>query len=40
MYAENNLKEIESCYQGGDLMYNEINFALSELHKDGWNDTT
>jgi len=40
MTAENHLEEIEACYQGGDLMYEEINFAISELHKDGWDNTT
>jgi len=36
MTGENHLEEIEGCYQGGDMMYHEIEFALSELHKDGW----
>merc|ERR1712166_625215 len=36
MTGENHLEEIEACYQGGDMMFHEIEFALSELHKDGW----
>jgi hypothetical protein len=38
MTAENNLKEIEACYQGGAMMYPEIEFALSELSKGGWDN--
>ena len=40
MTAENHLTEIQACYQGGDLIYHELNFALSELHKSGWDNTT
>merc|ERR1712183_144273 len=36
MTGQNHLEEIETCYSGGDLMYNEIEFALSELHGTGW----
>ena len=39
MTKENHLQEIEACYEGAEIMYPEIQFALSELHKDGWDDT-
>jgi len=38
MTGENHLEEIEACYQGGDLMYHEIEFALSEFHTPGWDN--
>lgn len=40
MTAENHLEEITACYQGGELMYQEIDFALSRIHEDGWDNTT
>jgi len=36
MTGENHLEEIEACYTGGDLMFNEIEFALAEVTQDGW----
>lgn len=39
MTGENHLEEIEACYAGGDLIYQEIEFALSELALDGWDPT-
>lgn len=35
MYAMtgiNHLTEIETCFEGGDLIYDEVELALSELH--------
>jgi len=40
MTTENHLAEIEACYEGAEIMYPEINFALSELHKGGWDNIT
>jgi hypothetical protein len=39
MTGENHLEEIESCYQGGDMLYHEIEFALGEISQDGWDPT-
>lgn len=33
MTGENNLLEIEACYNGGDMIYHEVTYALDELHK-------
>ncbi len=38
MTGENNLLEIEACYTGGEALYPEIEFALDELHKGGWDN--
>jgi hypothetical protein len=35
---ENHLLEIEACYQGTDLMYNEVKFAMREWSQDGWDN--
>ena len=40
MTAENNLEEIEACFQGGTTMYSEVEFALAELAKGGWDNET
>jgi hypothetical protein len=40
MTGENHLEEIETCYQGGDLMFEEIEFAISKVTGDGWDDIT
>jgi hypothetical protein len=39
MTGQNNLQEIEACYNGGDLMYNEISMALADIKEDGWDPT-
>ena len=36
--GDNNLEEIEACYTGSAAMYPEIEFALAELHKGGWDN--
>ena len=36
--AENHLKEIEACYHGAEIMYPEVQFALDELSKGGWDN--
>jgi hypothetical protein len=38
MTAENHLQEIEACYSGAEIMYPEIEFALAELAKGGWDN--
>ena len=40
MTAENHLEEITSCYKGGDLMYEELSFALNKVTSDGWDNIT
>jgi hypothetical protein len=39
MTAENHLDELAHCYQGGHLMFEEVEFALSHLHTALGNDT-
>jgi len=34
--AENHLEEFTACYTGGSTQFQEIEFALAEFGKDGW----
>jgi len=38
MTAENNLDEITACVTGAEMMYPEVEFALAELAKGGWDN--
>lgn len=38
MTTENNLKEIEACYTGAQIMYPEVQYALDEFAKGGWDN--
>ena len=38
MTTVNNLTEIEACYAGGDLMYNEIDAGIADIKVGGWNE--
>ena len=40
MTGDNDLVEIEACFQGGDEMYNEINIAIGDFSKGGWDNIT
>ena len=35
MTADNNLTEIEACYQGGELMAQEIETGIADIKKGG-----
>jgi len=36
--AENKLEEITACYTGGSAQYQEVEFALAEFGKGGWDN--
>ena len=36
MTGDNDLTEIEACFQGGELMYDEIDRALYDIEMGGW----
>ena len=38
MTGDNHLTEIEACYQGGELMYNEIETGIADIKKTGWDN--
>lgn len=38
MTGDNQLTEIEACFQGGELMYNEIEAGIADIKKGGWNE--
>jgi len=38
MTGENHLEEIEACYEGTDMMWHEINFAIQEFQKNTTDD--
>ena len=38
MTGDNQLTEIEACFQGGDLMYQEIDTGIADIKKGGWNN--
>ena len=40
MTGDNNLTEIEACYQGGDLMVTEIKSGIADIKKGGWDNDT
>ncbi len=40
MTGDNNLTEIEACYQGGDLMVAEIKAGIADIKKGGWDNDT
>ena len=40
MTGDNHLTEIEACFQGGELMYQEIETGISDIKKGGWNYDT
>ena len=40
MTGDNNLTEIEACYQGGVLMYDEVERALYDINMGGWDYDT
>ena len=40
MTGDNHLTEIEACFQGGDLMYQEIETGIADIKKGGWDNDT
>ena len=40
MTGDNQLTEIEACFQGGELMYQEIDTGIEDIKKGGWNNDT
>ena len=40
MTGDNHLTEIEACFQGGQLMYQEIENGIEDIKKGGWNNDT
>ena len=40
MVGINHLTEIEACYQGGELMYQEIETGIADIKAGGWNYDT
>lgn len=40
MTGDNDLTEIEACWQGTDNMYNEIQIAINDFSKGGWDYIT
>jgi len=38
MTADNHLTEIEACYTGGELMVGEIETAIADIEKGGWDN--
>ena len=38
MTGDNNLTEIEACYQGGEFLYSEIETGIADIKKGGWNN--
>ena len=40
MTTVNNMTEIEACYAGGELMYEEIDAGIADIKKGGWDNDT
>ena len=40
MTGDNNLTEIEACFQGGELMTEEIETGIADIKKGGWDNDT
>jgi len=40
MTGDNDLTEIEACYQGGDLMVKEVEAGIAAIKKGGWDNYT
>lgn len=40
MTGDNHLTEIEACYQGGDLMVQEVEAGIADIKKGGWDNDT
>lgn len=40
MTGDNHLTEIEACYQGGDLMVQEVETGIADIKKGGWDNDT
>jgi len=40
MTGDNNLTEIEACFNGGQLMTNEIEAGIADIKKGGWDNDT
>lgn len=38
MTGDNNLTEIEACYQGGPLLFSEVEAGIADIKKGGWNN--
>lgn len=40
MTTDNKLTEIEACYAGGPLMFDEIEAGIADIKQGGWNNDT
>ena len=40
MTGDNQLTEIEACFNGGQLMVTEVEAGIADLKKGGWNNDT
>lgn len=40
MTGDNQLTEIESCFNGGELMYTEVEAGIADIKKGGWDNDT